>query len=140
VSAKLIALSFILCFSVNATAVMAQSTAKQSSKHTEKIKKQIFKSGIGPGNDIEVKLNDKTSINGYLSEVTENNFVVTDKVSGEKRTVEFAQVDKVTLLLGHPDPVREVRPSRVFKNLAIGFGIGVGVLVLACLATGRCQE
>jgi hypothetical protein len=142
---KAFSLLLIYCFCLHAGASAQTSTAQvtKEAKRAERIKKLIFQSGIGPGNDIEVKLRDKTRIAGYVSEVTDDHFVVTDAKTGSTTKLEYGQVDKAHLWrLTKNDFEARNSPSavRIFRNAAIGFGIGVAVIGFICFASKRCAE
>ena len=142
---KVFSLFIIYCFWIYVPAVMAQSGGTQISKeakHAEKIKNSVFKSAVGPGNDIEVKLFNKTKIRGYVSEVTDDYFAVTDPNSGAKTTLKYSEVEKVKLWLPAQNALK--RPFRssgqIMKNLAIGFGLTVAFIGVFCMASRRCEN
>jgi low affinity Fe/Cu permease len=58
---------------------------------TEKIKTEIRKLGTGPNAKIKLKLRDKTKIEGYISNVSENDFVV-NQHNGSSTTVAYPQI------------------------------------------------
>jgi hypothetical protein len=142
---KVFTFFIISCFCIQAPTALAQSSQAQITKdarHAQKIKNVVFKSSVGPGNDIEVKLKDKTKINGYLSEVTDDYFVVTDPRTGAKSRFEYGQVEKVRVwLLEHDGLKRNFKSSgRIIRNAAIGFGIFVVALGVICMASRRCEN
>lgn len=142
---KVFSFFIISCFCIQAPAALAQSSEAQISKEArraQKIKNTVFKSSVGPGNDIEVKLKDKTKISGYLSEVTDDYFVVTDARSGARSKLEYGQVEKVHVwLLEHDGLKRNFKSTgRVVRNAAIGFGIFVVALGVICMASRRCEN
>jgi hypothetical protein len=142
---KVFSFFIIACFCIQVPAALAQSSEAKISREArqaQKIKNIVFKSSVGPGNDIEVKLNDKTKINGYLSEVTDDYFVVTDPRTGAKSRFEYGQVEKVRVwLLDHDGLKRNFKSSgRIIRNAAIGFGIGVLALGVFCVKSGRCAN
>jgi len=143
---KVFSLFIIYSFCIHAPVVMAQSGGAQitrEARHAQKIRKLVFRSGIGPGNDIEVKLRDKTKVSGYVSEVTDNHFVVTDLKTGSTTRLEYGQVDKARLWSVTKKDFEERNspsPARIFRNAAIAFGIGVAVIGLICTASGRCAN
>lgn len=142
---KVFSFFIITCFCIQAPAALAQSSEAQITKearHAQKIKNTVFKSSVGPGNDIEVKLKDKTKINGYLSEVTDDYFVVTDPRTGAKSRFEYGQVEKVRVwLLEHEGLKRNFKSSgRIIRNAAIAFGISVVAIGVFCMKSGRCAN
>ena len=138
---KIFSLVIICCFCFPA-GIIAQTKSQQTAKETkriEKIRKLIFQSGIGPGNDVEVKLRDKSKIRGYVSEVADNHFVVTDSKTGSTTKLEYGQVDKARLWSVTKNDFEERNspsPLRIFRNAAIGFGIGVALIGLFCVTKG----
>jgi hypothetical protein len=142
---KALSLVVVLCFWIQVPAIVAQSSGTQISKeakHAEKIKRSVFRSAVGPGNDIEVKLRDKTKLSGYLSEITDDYFVVTDPRTGVKTTLEYGQVDKVRLWLPAQNALkRKFRSSgTIIRNLVIGIALGVTAIGIICAAAHRCEQ
>lgn len=137
---------FIICWFCFPAGVIAQTSTQQTAKETkrvEKIRRLIFQSGIGPGNDVEIKLNDKTKVRGYVSEVADDHFVVTDSKTGSTTKLEYSQVDKARLWSVTKNDFEERNspsPLRIFRNAAIGFGITVAVIGLICVASKGCAQ
>lgn len=67
----------------NDTAVAARARAKVESM------------GLGRSAKIEVKLQDKTKLKGYLSAKEQDSFTVTDTKTGDASTVRYAEVAEV---------------------------------------------
>jgi len=142
---KAFSLVIVLCFSIQVPSIFAQSSGTQISKeakHAEKIKRSVCKSAVGPGNDIEVKLRDKTKLSGYLSEITDDYFVVTDSKTGVKSTLEYGRVEKVRLWLPVQNALKpHFRSSgTIIRNLVIGIALGVTAIGIACAASHRCEQ
>ena len=72
--------------------VSASSSAEKQSRFTEKVKTGIIKLGTGPNALVEVKLRDKTTLSGYISEANESSFVVTDSKAGASTVVAYTDV------------------------------------------------
>lgn len=60
---------------------------------TEKIKADV--AALGSGARISIKLRDKTELTGYVSQIGENDFVVTKANQGSKQTIAYADVAQV---------------------------------------------
>lgn len=106
-------------FTLQLTPAFAQDKQTKEEKKTAKVKEKIKKLGIGERVKVKVNLYNGTSYQGYVSEVTEENFVVVDK-NGNPNTVKYSDVDSVggkNLSTG--------------AKIAIGAGIGAGATILA---------
>ena len=142
---KVFSLIIIYCFCIQAPFAVAQSGQVQLTKEArqaEKIKKLVFKSSIGPGNDIEVKLRNKTMIRGYISEIANNYFVVTNPQTGATTKLEYSQVEKARLWSFAKNDFERNSPSpaRIFRNVAVGFGLAVFAVGVICMASRRCEN
>ncbi len=108
----------ILTFSFAIPATGQTVPTKQEEK-TAKVKEKIRKLGLGERVKLKVKLYDKTKHEGYVKEVSDNDFVVTDK-TGNPHTIKYSDVDSVS-----------GRNLSTGAKIAIGVGIGVGATILA---------
>jgi hypothetical protein len=95
----------------------ADSKAEKEARFEEKVKEGVRKLGTGEATRVEVRLRDKTKLEGYISEAGENNFVVVD-ASGANHTVPYPQVKKVK-----------------GNNLSTGARIAIGVAIVAAILT-----
>lgn len=73
----------------------ANSPPDKESRLAQKVKAGILKLGVGETTRVDVKLKDKTRLTGYLSEISDDSFAVTDLKSGESRTVAYPDVVQV---------------------------------------------
>jgi hypothetical protein len=120
--------------------VMAQEKVQdRDSKHAEKIKKAVADAGPTLDREVIVKLKDNTEVRGFIREIADDHFVVTSN-SGALNTISYSQVEKFKA------NKRDVGgrgfmtgPSSVKKVIG-GFAIGLGVLIIACVASRRCEE
>ena len=119
----------------------AQPLSKKEIKRAKKIRKLIKSLGTGSNARTEVRYANKTLLKGYVSEATDDYFVMTDETGAATR-IEYSQVEKVMTWPTVKTLVRRdmSSPSRLFKKLAIGTAIGLGVLFAACGITRRCQN
>ena len=99
--------------------VAAATKAEKEARFTVKVKTGIEKLGTGRDTRVEVKLRDKTRLKGFISETSENGFVVTDLKTGASNTVAYADVSKV-----------KGNNLNTGAKIAIGIGIGVGITLL----------
>lgn len=100
--------------------VAASSKTEKQTQLIEKVKAGILKLGVGQDARVEVKLRDKTTLSGYITEATSESFVITDKKTGATSTVPY-------------DDVKQVKGHNLSTGakIAIGIGIGVGICVIA---------
>lgn len=100
-------------------AVVTDDTTKEA-RMAAKLKLELQKTGVGKDSKIEVKLHDGTKISGYLSEINEEDFVVTTQ-NDDPRTIRY-------------DNVRRARGRHRYHRYALStsiLGLALGVLVLA---------
>ena len=92
-------LSIILIVSLVSLATSVQVFARGSGKdpvpQAEKIKAKVAKLGTGEKAKAKVKLRSGEKLKGYISNAGENDFTITDKKSGQSKTVAYADVDEV---------------------------------------------
>lgn len=107
----------IACLVVSAVSVrpiMASSRAEKEARFAGKVKLGVQKVGSGRDTRVEVKLRDKTRLKGHVSEIGENNFVVTDVKTGASNSVAYADV-------------KQIKGNNMSTGAKIGIGIGIGV-------------
>jgi hypothetical protein len=124
-SKKLVSLLLIsLLFHVASMPCAAATASGKDFKKVEKLRTAINKLGTGPESIVEVKLDDKTKVKGYVSEIGSENFTVTESTSGKTQTVDYSKVKNV-----------KGNNLSTGAKIAIGVGIGVGVVVLITVLT-----
>ena len=103
----------------------ANSMPDKEARLAEKVKEGISKLGAGEASRVSIKLKDKTKLTGYVSEITESSFVITDLKSAEATTVAY------------PDVV-QVKGNNLSTGVkvAIGVGIIVGVIIVLYIVRG----
>lgn len=97
----------------------AASKAEREAQRAEKVKAGILKLGVGTDARVAIKLRDKMKLAGYVTEVSDGSFVVTDPKTRAATTVAYGDVTQVK---GHN--------LGTGAKVAIGIGIGVGVTLL----------
>lgn len=97
----------------------AASKAEREAQRAEKVKAGILKLGMGTDARVAIKLRDKMKLAGYVTEVSDGSFVVTDPKTRAATTVAYGDVTQVK---GHN--------LGTGAKVAIGIGIGVGVTLL----------
>jgi hypothetical protein len=91
----------------------------------QKVKAGIVKLGIGRSSKVAIKLRDKSKLAGYVSEIGESSFIVTD-IEGIKATA-----------IGYRDVV-QVKGNNLSTGakVAIGVAIAIGVIITLYLVRG----
>ena len=116
---------------VSACSVMANSQTRTQEtaqeKHNGKLKKQIRSHKKWSAEDpVTVKLNDGTKVKGYIAEVADDHFVLTDRSGRQPQSIEYSQV-------------KDFKEGLGFKSI-IGLGVGLGVLAIlgVCVVSHGC--
>lgn len=87
-------LAILLVNLVTMPFVFANTNPEKDAKLAEKVKAGIAKLGVGTDSKVAVKLKDGTKLKGYISEITDSGFVVTDK-AGNSTTVPYPNAKQV---------------------------------------------
>ena len=87
----------------------------------QKIKTEIAKLGIGPDARVEIKLQDKTKLKGYISGIGNESFAIVDNQTRLPRTITYGQV-------------KQIKGNNLSTRAAIAIGIGIGIGVVVLLA------
>ena len=116
-------LSFVLALSltsvINTKPVLASSKEKESSQSTQKVKRGIIKLSVGKVAKVTLKLRDNTELAGYVSEVRDESFVVTDAKTGMSTAVAYMNVTQV-----------KGQNLSTKAKVAIWVSVGIGVTLL----------
>jgi hypothetical protein len=141
----------ILC----ADALAIRSNPPLQSPKVVKINKLIAKLGSGTDALIAVRLNDKSAVKGYVSEVAQDSFLVVDPATGESNRVAFAQINrlqgvnistgaqvshglgirsKLAKVLTVLVPGKHVQGNHLFGSTALLIGIILGIILAIVLA------
>ena len=70
----------------------ARTQADKQALFAEKVKTGVAQLGVGEDARVAVKLRDKTKLEGYVSEVREDSFDITDLKTGVPTTVAYPDV------------------------------------------------
>ncbi|HQR38580.1 MAG TPA: hypothetical protein PLF26_09275 [Blastocatellia bacterium] len=117
----------LLLPALSARPVFAETKEDKQARSTQKVKDAIAKLGVGEQANVSVTLRDKSKRAGYVSEVHDASFVITDRQTQQKSDIRYADVTKVK---GHN--------MSTGAKIAIGIGIGAAAL-LAVLIIGLSQ-
>ena len=74
---------------------LASSKPEKDASVAQKVKAAIEQLGTGQSSLVNVKLRDKTRLAGYVSEIGDNSFAVTDLKSAKVTTVPYPEVVQV---------------------------------------------
>jgi hypothetical protein len=79
------------------TPLKASSNPQQEeeAKAAAKVKYALIEIGTGPKARVEIKLRDKTKLKGYVSDLDDDHFTLTEDRTGASVQVAYAQVQKV---------------------------------------------
>ena len=106
--------------------VSAKNNEETTKKRAAKVRDSIRKLGVGTDARIDVKLKNKTNLVGYLSEASDDYFVIIERKSGESTKVDYLQVQTV-----------KGKNLSTGAKVLIGLGIAAGVILVLHLLFGR---
>lgn len=111
-------LSLLLTVALAGEACFGQTKASSAGSIEEQIR------SIPPNSPVAVRLDDGSKLRGWISDVSDTGFVLTQerKSQLEKRQIQFQQARSVKR-------INSVKPSHTTRNILIGVGIGVVVVV-----------
>jgi len=69
--------------------------AEKDTRLSKKVRAAVLELGTGQTTRVYIKLRDKTRLTGYITEIGESSFVVTDLTSAEATTVSYPDVVQV---------------------------------------------
>jgi hypothetical protein len=97
----------------------ARTKEEKLAQRAEKVRAGILKLGAGSDSRVVIKLTNRAKLAGYISEVSNESFVVTDLKTRAATTVAYADVAQV-----------KGQNLSTGAKIAIGIGIGVGLTIL----------
>ena len=116
-----IVIACVVMGALGARPVLASSSAEKEIRFANKVKTGIAKLGASRDSRVEVKLRDKTRFKGFISEINEDGFVVTDVKTGLSRRISYADV-------------KQIKGNNMLTGAKIALGVGIGVAVLIIIA------
>jgi hypothetical protein len=84
------------------------------------VKAEVRKIGIGERSAVRVKLKDGTELRGYLSQIENDSFTITDKGTKKASSVSYGDVQSLKL-----------KGKRLSIGTKILIGVGIGVAITA---------
>jgi hypothetical protein len=109
----------LVCLLLNLTcaSTASASVAEKEAQLIEKVRVGVAKLGSGPKSHVELKLRDGRKLKGYISEISDDHFVVMDSENGTAVPVAYTQVKQVK-----------------GNNLSTGAKIAIGVVIVFAAA------
>ena len=102
----------------------ASAKATDAARQASEVKAKVQNIGVGERSRVEVKLRDDSKVKGYVSAAGEDTFTITDSKTGAARTLNYADVAKVSKAGG----------SSMRKNILIGVAVAAGAVVAIIFA------
>ena len=103
------------------TGVPTAETRLLETEQSGKIRQQVAKRGAGEQSKVRIKLKDGTEVKGYISQVNADSFQVTDKKTGQTRSISYGEVAKVR----GPGLSRGAKIG--IAAVAVGVVMGIGI-------------
>ena len=110
----------VLLFHAGNSLLIHDVARAQSDAASDKVKAEVAKRGTGPKAKVTVKLKDKTTLKGYISNASGDSFTLSDSKTGQVRTLAYSDVAEVKKQGG----------MSLAAKIGIGVGVTVGVLAL----------
>ena len=128
-------LTNLMPFSLVAAQQKVQDT---DSKHADKIKKAVADAGPTLDREVTVKLKDKTEVRGFIRDIADDHFDVKSN-AGALYSISYSQVEKFKANKRDVGG-RSFMSGPSSKKVIAGFAIGIGVVVIACAVSHRCEN
>lgn len=85
----------IVCIPIPGWSQSAFSPTQEQADHAATIKLEVQKRGTGERARVKVSLRDKAEVKGYISQIGDDSFQVSDKKTGRVMTVAYQEVVRV---------------------------------------------
>jgi hypothetical protein len=123
---KLAALFLVIALATNSIALPARQATEapnqtSDSKNAAKVKAEVQKRGIGKQSRLKVTLRDQTEVKGYVSQIGDASFQITNPKTQDVTTIAYADVKKV-------------RKPGLSRSVGIAIGIGVALLIVLAIS------
>lgn len=119
-------LTFLVLNLSLSSVAFAETKAEKEAKFAEKVKVNIAKLGTGTNARVEVKLKDGKKLKGYVSQINEESFVVTDEKTNVATEIPYPNAKQV-----------KGNNLNTGVKIAIIAGIFIAVLLAALKARGE---
>ena len=94
------------------TFALAETKAEKEAKFAQKVKTEVTKLGVGTEAKVEVKLKDGTKLKGYISNIGEESFSVTNEKTGAITEVPYPNA-------------KQVKGNNLSTGMEIAIGLGI---------------
>jgi hypothetical protein len=122
----------LISMTLGLQSVSANTKVDPRTELTEKTRAGIHKLGVGKEARVEVKLQDKTKLKGYVSEAGETSFTLTDPITDASSVVPYATVTQVK---GHNLTTR----TKIIIGVAIAVVAGIILYsIRGAFCDGQC--
>ncbi len=118
---KIISLTLVVLL-MQLSFVHSTYAGTKEEKLAEKLKTEISKLGTGSGAKIKIKLKDGIKIKGYVTEVSENGFVVMNSETNKTVPVSYSQV-------------KQAKGNNLSSGVIILIGVGVAIAFIIFAAS-----
>ncbi len=107
----------------------ARAQGDEQARQIEQVKEQVRRVGTGKGARVEVELRGGSKLKGYISEATDDHFLLVDE-AGNPTRVTYAEVERVKEVL-----VKQGASggSSGVKKLAVGAALVGGIFLVSIL-------
>ena len=105
---------------VKRTDFNAKPARKDPVPQAEKIKLKVAKMGTGEKAKAKIKLRSGEKLKGYISTAGENDFTITDKKTGQSKTIAYSDVD-------------EIKKPGLSQGMKIAIIVGIAVVATAAI-------
>ena len=85
----------LLVMLIGARPIAAQARELTAAEFTVRVKKKIVKLGTGPEAKLQVRLQDKTKLKGYVSKISDDSFAMFDTKTNAETNVPYANVTEL---------------------------------------------
>ncbi len=123
---SMVLIGFLLSLAGGRVAYAGAREDKEA-RFAQKVKEGISKLGTGEDARIEVKLRDKTKLKGYVTEASEDGFVIVDAKTSATSKVTYSQV-------------KQVKGNNLSTAAEIAIGVAVILLPIAIVVLLISQD
>lgn len=111
--------AMMTCLSLTAAEGQADQSTRGHPDQAVKIKAKVQKTGVGEKSKIRVKLRDGIELRGYVSQVENDSFTITDRTTKKATSVSYGDVQTL-----------KGKGLSTTAKVLIVVGIGVGILAV----------